>query len=117
MKSIHARACLARASAAAMGRMSAFSESLEGRVLFDTTAPVASLDLTQPPPAGFGDPGIIFNVTFFDDVAVAGASLGDDDFRVMGPNGYNQLAHYIPNAPPTAPMVHAQYSFPAPAGG
>ena len=68
-------------------------------MLFDSMPPVASLDLNQPPPAGFGDPGIVFNVTFFDDVAVSGSSLGDDDFRVMGPNGYNQLAHYIPNAP------------------
>jgi uncharacterized delta-60 repeat protein len=112
------RSIAAARLAAAIRGSSAILESLEGRLLFaDTTGPTAALNTNQPPPPQPGDAGFVFNVIYTDNIAVRGASLGDDDIRVTGPNGFNQLAHYIPNAPPTAPTVTAQYSVNAPSGG
>ncbi len=59
----------------------------------DTQSPAATLaaaDVTHP-----GGTHHSFTVTYTDDVAVAVASLDGADVRVLGPNGYAELASFV----------------------
>jgi hypothetical protein len=53
-------------------------------------AELAITDITEP-----GVAGKLFTVTYSDDLAVDVASIGNDDIRVTGPNGYNRPAALV----------------------
>jgi hypothetical protein len=59
-------------------------------VVIPPGAELAITDITDP---GVGAKG--FSVTYTDDVAIDVASLGNDDIRVTGPNGYDRAATLV----------------------
>jgi fibronectin-binding autotransporter adhesin len=60
----------------------------------DTTKPTVSTPtLVGSPHAGVTT--ITFKVTYSDNIAVDDSTLGNDDIRVTGPNGVNQLATFV----------------------
>ncbi|MEM9450505.1 MAG: DUF4347 domain-containing protein [Cyanobacteria bacterium P01_E01_bin.6] len=65
----------------------------------DTEAPTATLaasDITSN-----GETTYEFTVTYEDATAVSVSSLGSTDVRVVGPNGFNQLASFVDASPNT----------------
>jgi len=62
--------------------------------LADTTKPTASAPkLVGSPHAGVTT--LTFTITYSDNLAIDDSTLGNDDIRVTGPNGVNQLATFV----------------------
>ncbi len=82
----------------------------------DGTPPVA---ITKMNPITFvGVYPVNPQVIFWDNVSVSAASTGLGAVRVTGPNGYNQVAIFVSNAPVAdALKITATYSVPSPAAG
>lgn len=58
-----------------------------------------------------------FTVTYNDNMAIDVSSLGNDDLRATGPNGYDEAAQFVSSSPDTdAPSCTATYQLPAPDG-
>jgi len=81
----------------------------------DGTGPTATLtapNITTAPGGLYS-----FTVLYADPASVAVTSIGNNDIRVTGPNGYSELATLVsasPNA--NAASITATYSIPAPGG-
>jgi len=70
------------------------STSVDNSVVYDATAPLTSgTNLTKVTTGG----GTVytFDITYADDFALSVASLGNDDIRVSGPNGFDVPATFV----------------------
>jgi subtilisin-like proprotein convertase family protein len=70
------------------------STSTDNTVVYDATAPAVSGANLAKVTAG-GGTVYTFDVTYSDDFALAVGSLGNDDIRVSGPNGYDAPATFV----------------------
>ncbi|MBD2312675.1 carbohydrate-binding protein [Desertifilum sp. FACHB-1129] len=66
---------------------------VETSIPTDTTPPTANLSVTNVTAAG--DEAYTFSVTYSDDVAIAATTLDSSDVRVIGPDGFSQLASLV----------------------
>jgi hypothetical protein len=76
----------------------------------------------EPPTANLIDPGTVTGgsswnlvIVYHDDRAVARSSVDSSDIRVLGPNGYDQMAALVSASPAAdAPSILATYTITAP---
>ncbi len=84
----------------------------------DTAAPFANLTTAENlDSTKLGTKDYRFTVTYTDNVAVNHASLNNQDLRITGPNGFNQLAALVSvNSSSNGSPLVATYSIQAPGG-
>jgi Ca2+-binding RTX toxin-like protein len=85
-------------------------------IALETNPPKAFLNTLGQP--NNGDTSFQFGVTYTDDTAVAASSIGGDDIRVTGPNGFSVPASLVSlnGSQSNRTPIIATYSFPAPGG-
>lgn len=81
----------------------------------DTTAPTASVDVTQPAVTA-GSATIQFTVTYTDAQQVDATTLSSQNITVIDPNGNSDTVSLVSSNLANAATVTATYSIPAPSG-